>query len=213
MRTKLSEELTKRIEYLRTLRDNWDEEDAQAPSEMAIALAERACRELDQVPDEVDPDAAGGVAFWFYRSNGTGNVKAGVFIRNNGTFVITGNHPDPVWQFHDLESAVSCINRLTSVRENTKEIMSNDSAPFSEKEIRRVVQLLWRDVAAMRCPWYTTVVSAPSDEYEKYNSLYRRWNEAQVLLTRRLYEVVFNSTKPTDQLLEDALDFLDGKTP
>jgi hypothetical protein len=57
------------LEAIRDLRDGWDEEDAIAPNETAMARAYLAQSVLHRnwlVPDRTVADADGGVAFWFY---------------------------------------------------------------------------------------------------------------------------------------------------
>jgi hypothetical protein len=48
---------------------------------MAAQLVER----IGRVPDEVDPDAIGGVALWFYEGDGR---KTMVGVRNEGRSVV-----------------------------------------------------------------------------------------------------------------------------
>jgi hypothetical protein len=73
--------LLRRLSSFDCLEHGWDGDDAPAPSgeacRRALSLIEGAARP----PDEVDPDAAGGIALWFYSRDGR---KVMVGLRNEG---------------------------------------------------------------------------------------------------------------------------------
>lgn len=78
-------ELIARLDQLRTLDDGWDGDGAAAPSNAALTSARDALHQLGRLPDEIDADAIGGIALWFYSNCGR-QVMIG--IRNRGRVVV-----------------------------------------------------------------------------------------------------------------------------
>jgi hypothetical protein len=51
---------------LSKLQDNWDGDDAPAPAKEALQRTRTFLDGLKRQPDDIDADALGGVALWFY---------------------------------------------------------------------------------------------------------------------------------------------------
>lgn len=77
--------LLKRLEAFHALTNGWDGDDAPAPTENAITRARRLVDLIGRFPDEIDPDAVGGIAVWFYLDSG---AKLMLGLRNSGAAVI-----------------------------------------------------------------------------------------------------------------------------
>jgi hypothetical protein len=76
--------IARQVVELQSLPHGWDGDDAPAPSPVAISRAIEIVGLVPRLPDEVDPDAVGGVALWFY---GDGNT-AMVGVRNSGLVTV-----------------------------------------------------------------------------------------------------------------------------
>lgn len=85
-------DLEDRLRSLSDLRDGWDGDGASAPSAVAIYRTRRILAET-KVPDEVDPDAAGGVAIWY---RGPGRRDVACYCRNNGDVAVV-SYQDGAW--------------------------------------------------------------------------------------------------------------------
>lgn len=88
-----------RLNSLRQLQHGWDGDEAPEPSAVAIRLALEIATlshtMIQRWPDEVDPDAVGGIALWFYDKDGSAIM---VGIRNDGRSAICSyrqNSPIP----------------------------------------------------------------------------------------------------------------------
>jgi hypothetical protein len=83
------------IRLLGELQRDWDGDGAPAPSPLAIRRAIEIVAQLHQLPDEVDPDAVGGIALWFYGNDGRSMM---VGVRNDGRSAVCSyqlNSPIP----------------------------------------------------------------------------------------------------------------------
>jgi hypothetical protein len=78
------------LEALVPLRDGWDGDESPAPSPESIERARDLIQNLARTPDEVDPDAVGGVALWFYFEN---RARLMVGIRNSGDVLLCAYEP------------------------------------------------------------------------------------------------------------------------
>ena len=74
-------ELSPALESLGRLEHGWDGDGAPAPSARALERTRALLSRLTRRPDEIDPDAIGGVALWFYFDGADGR-KVMVGIRN-----------------------------------------------------------------------------------------------------------------------------------
>jgi hypothetical protein len=90
--TRVTSDLESRLRELSELRDGWDGDGASAPSATAIHHARRILAGA-RVPDEVDPDAVGGVAFWY---RGPGRRDVACYCRNGGDVVVV-SYQDGAW--------------------------------------------------------------------------------------------------------------------
>jgi hypothetical protein len=87
-----SVELSPALESLGGLQHGWDGDGAPAPSATALARTRALLGRLIRRPDEIDPDAIGGVALWFYFGGADGR-KVMVGIRNeDGRGVLCSYH-------------------------------------------------------------------------------------------------------------------------
>jgi hypothetical protein len=84
--------LKSRLRELSELRDGWDGDGASAPRAVAIYRAGRILAET-KAPDEVDPDAVGGVAIWY---RGPGNRDVACYCRNGGDVIVV-SYQDGLW--------------------------------------------------------------------------------------------------------------------
>ena len=83
--TRFATDLFARLECLAKLQDGWDGDEAPAPAPATITRARGLINLVGRLPDEIDPDAVGGIALWFY-SRSAAMVMIG--LRNNGAAVI-----------------------------------------------------------------------------------------------------------------------------
>lgn len=84
-------EVVREIESLQQLQPDWDGDGAPAPSPEAIQRALEVVARVHRLPDDVDPDAVGGIALWFYGDDGR-MVMVGV--RNDGRAAVCSYQPD-----------------------------------------------------------------------------------------------------------------------
>lgn len=75
--------------------------------------------------------------------------------------------------------------------------------------LRGLARLVWINVGKARNPWFEVASSAGS--YGEDTARWDRWNKLQLELCRELFGVVFREADPTEDLLSQALDFLDGR--
>ena len=101
---------------LERLEHGWDGDGAPAPSQAAVDRARRLVESIGRLPDEVDPDALGGVALWFYESDGR---KTMIGVRNEGRSVVcaydVGADVPGVSVFGDAEALIAHA-RITVAR-------------------------------------------------------------------------------------------------
>jgi hypothetical protein len=90
--TRVTSDLESRLRELSELQDGWDGDGASAPSATAIHRARRILAET-RAPDEVDPDAVGGVAIWY---RGPGNRDVACYCRNGGDVLVV-SYQDGQW--------------------------------------------------------------------------------------------------------------------
>jgi hypothetical protein len=88
----MTDALESRLRELSELRDGWDGDGSSAPSAVAIHRARRILAET-RVPDEIDPDAVGGVAIWY---RGPGNRDVACYCRNGGDVLVV-SYQDGLW--------------------------------------------------------------------------------------------------------------------
>ena len=70
------------LNNMRAIQDNWDGENAPAPSQVSIDRAIAICQCV--VPGQVDIDVMGGIALYYY-----GDKQLWIHVKNDGTSVLT----------------------------------------------------------------------------------------------------------------------------
>src|SRR5262249_10476993 len=82
-------DLVRQINSFRELHEGWDGDRAPPPSVTSIQRAIEIALLSPRLPDEVDPDAIGGVALWFYVDDGRSMM---ISIRNDGRAAVCAYH-------------------------------------------------------------------------------------------------------------------------
>lgn len=85
------EECEQRLEELSKLEYGYDTYNGLPPDAEAIATTRALIELLKLVPDEIDPDAGGGVVLWFYTRD---NAMLNITIYNGGKHVIDFSQTD-----------------------------------------------------------------------------------------------------------------------
>lgn len=102
----------KRLSELRSLKQNWDGEGAERPSDDVLDTVLRGLDEWSILPDDIDPDVIGGIALWFHSKQGAHpDVAVMIGLRNNGkTVVCKYDEYDIIPQVTFVQDSTSAMN-------------------------------------------------------------------------------------------------------
>lgn len=108
----MTETISSPFEILKQLQYGWDFDNAPNPNNEAIKQAEYIVENIkNNQPDEIDPDAVGGVTLFFYSKNDNKYIM--ISIRNTGKIIFSLNESkkaNEVKVFIDSNTAIEYIN-------------------------------------------------------------------------------------------------------
>jgi hypothetical protein len=123
-----NDEVTARLRQLSDLPSNWDGDDAEAPTAAAINAATSIARAASRLPDEIDADAAGGVALPYHQER---DQVVACYCRNWDTIaIVTYDHGQWVSQVTTRLGARTAIMFLADALRDTDDKRAVDSAPL-----------------------------------------------------------------------------------
>lgn len=78
---------------------------------------------------------------------------------------------------------------------------------IDEMSMRRLTRLVWTELGKKQNPWLTSAASSTADKVT-YMRWYQ-WHQTHISLLREMFEVVFGTRLPSEDLFKRALDFLE----